>query len=1399
LIQLKTCASTVVSLLQEQAERYTNKTLFRFLESGDPSKLQVDWSYQELALRAQRIAAALQGVCAPGDRVLLLFAPGLDFISAYFGCLYAGVIAVPIYPPDPNRLPQTLPRMQAIAASAGAKTLLTTQNIAAMSEMLTEFAPDLAALRWLAVDSIEEGRERLWRAPSLKETDVAFLQYTSGSTGEPRGVVITHGNLLANLRTIQRLAEVTPDDIAVSWLPFFHDLGLIGKILGTIYSGCSTVMFSPLVFLKHPLRWLHTISHFRATISGGPDFAYALCARRATHEDIASLDLSSWRIAFSGGEPIQAQTLARFAEVFQPAKFSARAYQPGYGLAESTLVIAGVSASTAPTIVHADPIMLERGKFQPTNKESRPIVSCGEAVDCELRIVSPEGTPLPEGQVGEIWARGDSVARGYWSDPTATAATFGATIAGEGPYLRTGDLGFFHNKEIFITGRCKDLLIIRGRNIYPQDIERIAERASKAIRPGCGAAFSLSQNGEESLGFLAEVDGDPATLRAAYEALQQAFSQELQLVASRVVFIAPRAIFKTSSGKIQRSACQRALLQGELEPLFDSATLPAVSVEKPIQPKTNQRMSAAEILSLMKDRIGKAKNVDPATISSEITFAALGVDSLKAAELSGDLETALQSQVPPEIFFGTTLQQVAEILADGKSHGPSASLDLTLPAPAPSSRETHGVIFLTGATGFLGAYLLSELLRRTSQDVVCLVRAASLDEGLRRIKTALSRIERFNEEDLLRVRALLGDVASPQLGLSKASVNWLMPRVSSIYHCAASVNWAAPLEALRAANVESVREILHLAAPNNAAVHFISSLGVYPFESSHGEFIEDTLGALEDLRLGYFQSKWVAEKLLEEARKKGFQVSIYRPGLIAGDSVSGLDTEGEGQLFYSFLRGCIELGSVPRLDKALDLIPVDYTASAIIALSLKTKPGGSYNLFNSKPMNQLALYRSIRERGFSLQELPYAEWREQVMTLPKSAPKNPLARFAGYYKSLTELRMRTMERRTASRLPVRDDNTQKHLGGEIKCPPFDDALLCTYLEFYLSKGMLPKPQAPLGAAPELRPSCTFVEEYKVHDKRLGSLYSRGKQKQWDAEKRIDWSLPLDPENPQSLPDVGIPIYGSALFDSLSAAKRGEVRRHFQAWQLSQFLHGEQGALLCAAKLVEQSPEVEGKLFAATQVADEARHLEVFSRLLNEKFDLLYPVSTPLKTLLDQVLRDSRWDMTALGMQVLVEGLALAAFSLVREQTQNPLIRSINAYVIEDEARHVAFGRMTLQKLYPALTEKERDEREEFVVEASYLLRDRFQGEEVWEALGLPVDRCVAHLKESGFLRTYRAELFSRIVPVIRSIGLWGPKVKKAYGAMGILGFAQVDVDLLSTADEKRAAEVEQQIAAMRHQ
>ena len=542
---------TFVDVVRDRAATRGDEIWLRYLVSGDVSGPIVELSYAELARRATAIAAELQRHGEAGDRALLLFPSGLEFVAAFFGCLFAGIIPVPAYPPDVAKPERSLAKLHAIAADCRPRFALTT---AAFLPMLERVAP--AGARCVATDACDPALAEAWRAPALSADDVAFVQYTSGSTGAPKGVVLRHHQVIANQVSVD--AGMGPVETVVGWLPIFHDMGL-GNVLQTLCAGTSLVLMSPVAFLKRPARWLEAISHYRATTSGGPNFAYELCVRRVNDEERARLDLASWKVAFCGAEPVREATYERFTAAFEPSGFSRAAFYPCYGLAEATLFVTGHRRGTPPVSRAFSASALERGDVveagDATATDRRVLVSCGTPSPTEdVRIVDPE-LLTPATGIGEIWVRGPGVASGYWGRGHEGSG-FGATLAdGTGPFLRTGDLGFVHGGELFIAGRSKDVIIIGGRNLFPQDLEATVEAAAP-IRKGCCVAFSVESDGDERLCVMAEHDGSPEadTVRA----IKQAVVEHHQVAVFDVVLVAKGDLPKTSSGKVERHACRRA-------------------------------------------------------------------------------------------------------------------------------------------------------------------------------------------------------------------------------------------------------------------------------------------------------------------------------------------------------------------------------------------------------------------------------------------------------------------------------------------------------------------------------------------------------------------------------------------------------------------------------------------------------------------------------------------------------------------------------------------------------------------------------------------------------------------------------------------------------------------------
>ncbi|MBD0337453.1 MAG: fatty acyl-AMP ligase, partial [Cyanobacteria bacterium Co-bin13] len=501
--------TTFVDLLHWRAQEHPNQIAYRFLPEGVVGD-EVLMTYHDLDCRARAIAALLNELQCQGQRVVLLYPAGLDYVAAFFGCLYAGAIAVPAYPPRPNR---SLQRIQSIIQDSGATVALTQEAVLSKLEQRFAECPELRSLYWLSTDALDNQLANAWQRPGIGAESLALLQYTSGSTAAPKGVMISHDNLLHNSSLINEFFQDSPASSGVSWLPPYHDMGLVGGLLQPLYVGAPMTLMPPVAFLQKPIRWLKAISHYGVTTSGGPNFAYDLCVRKTTPEQRQDLDLSSWTLAFSGAEPVLYETLQRFVETFGDFGFRLESFYPCYGMAETTLMVTGTEKGQPPQVRQADAKALQLNQVQPPQEqqEVRWLVGCGQpASPGQVQIVEPQTRQLcPEDTIGEIWvSHSRSTARGYWKRPDTTQYSFAAELAeaDPGPFLRTGDLGFLHQGQLYVTGRLKDLIIIRGRNHYPQDIDATVEQAHSALRAGAGAAFSVDLGNAEQLVVVQELE-----------------------------------------------------------------------------------------------------------------------------------------------------------------------------------------------------------------------------------------------------------------------------------------------------------------------------------------------------------------------------------------------------------------------------------------------------------------------------------------------------------------------------------------------------------------------------------------------------------------------------------------------------------------------------------------------------------------------------------------------------------------------------------------------------------------------------------------------------------------------------------------------------------------------------
>jgi acyl-CoA synthetase (AMP-forming)/AMP-acid ligase II/acyl carrier protein len=588
----------IVDILRYRANCQPMDNAYIFLK--DDSQKEEIVSYGELHLYAQKIAAMLRSFVSEGDRVVLIYQPGLEFVSAFFGCLYAGVIAVPAYPPRRNK---SLSRLQSIVSNSEASTVLTTVDILSKIGNRKDEISQMISLRYLTTDNLQESSLSEWKEPSLNSEVIAFIQYTSGSTGTPKGVMLSHGNLLHNSTLIHQCFEHSSKSKGVIWLPPYHDMGLIGGIIQPLFGGFPVILMSPMSFLQRPVRWLQAISTYKATTSGGPDFAYSLCTQKVTDEEKMTLDLSSWDLAFTGAEPVRAETINAFTDAFAVCGFRKESFYPCYGMAETTLIVSGGMKEKLPIVKKVCKNSLQRNKVVSELRdgdESQSLVSCGQSkLNQQVLIVNPDNLMRSQfDEIGEIWVSGNSIAKGYHSLPEETEFTFQAylTDSKEGPFMRTGDLGFIHDNELFITGRLKDLIIIRGRNYYPQDIEYTVAQSHPALRENHGAAFAVDINGQEQMIVVQEIKR--SYLRCldkaeVIESIHRSILKSHEVQPHTILLLKTGGIPRTSSGKIQRFACRNEFLNNSLN-LIPDKTLENPPVELTCDKNIETNLPTAE-------------------------------------------------------------------------------------------------------------------------------------------------------------------------------------------------------------------------------------------------------------------------------------------------------------------------------------------------------------------------------------------------------------------------------------------------------------------------------------------------------------------------------------------------------------------------------------------------------------------------------------------------------------------------------------------------------------------------------------------------------------------------------------------------------------------------------------
>ncbi len=946
----------IVTCLEKWVERQGGDPLYAFLDSS--GQTTDSYTYRRFNERSNYVAARLAdcGTVRFGEPVLLVYEPGLEVLVAFFACLKLGALPVPVAPLGATGFKGSKRKLLLVAADAGARVVLASKrchdqvqnlggNNGAKSVQLKDDA--LCSLQWIRTDAFQGEMSEF---PN-RVNPTMFLQYTSGSTETPRGVVVSHKNVICN-----GLATHNQQTVGISWLPHYHDMGLIGYYLNTLLAGGRLAAFSDFSLMRRPLLWLQTITKFRGTITSAPNFAYEYMLRKSvvSDEDLESLDLSSVRSMMNASEPVRCETMTRFADRFAQCGLARDAVTAAYGLAEATLAVS--QGGRRQLTVNAELLrqnVLQIVTHSADRDESTRLASSGRPLDgLDVRIVNPRNRQrLDEDEIGEIWLRGGSKAMGYWKRPELSAAFFEAALvngAVSGGYLRTGDLGFFHGGELFICGRLKDVMIFRGKNYYPHDIESVVQRALPSNRPGTVAAFAIEcEDGSDALAIVAEIK--PRWDSPDGERICEEIRRNCRLEVEVFAAVKPGSIARTSSGKIARFECRRRWLAGEMEVLASHRPAEGDLSQHVLQDvlecvnspgSENLTLSEAGVdslalvsLSLFIKKLYEARGND----ASDELFDLKMLQTVRVGELKLMIDEFQQQQQLPV----DTVRQVysARRRSIERRETELMRQDVRLAddiAPCETfCSDSNGTVLLTGATGFFGGFLLDALLRLSNSNVDVVVRSHDVHHAPRRIESALQRIATRDVEvtEMLRrrIRVLPGDLAHPRLGLTKDHWERIRAQASAIYHCGATVDYVRPYEALRKANVQGTEEALRLACEGREkSFHLISTTFIFGWSAPRNLLESDTNPDMQELDFGYAQTKWVAEQLVFEAARRGLKVNVFRPSLLTA-SRGGHYVQRD--ITVRVLSYMIRHGIAVDIENQVSFLPADVAADNLVAVS----------------------------------------------------------------------------------------------------------------------------------------------------------------------------------------------------------------------------------------------------------------------------------------------------------------------------------------------------------------------------------------------------------------------------------------------------------------------------------
>jgi thioester reductase-like protein len=963
--------ASILDKLDSLGDQHPQRVLYSYIDvHGSPIG---GYSYESFLHRTKVIAGHLRKEHGfkSQDRLLLAYPPGLEMICAFFGCVRAGLIPVPVYPPSSHGFQGALYKMVHIAKDCQAAGILTSKDyLGSLKANLARSGVSasgvdvnyISSLPWVVTEDFVErvSNENFNGASSNGASKILFLQYTSGSTRDPKGVMVTHENILHNCPLV--IDHQAP--VVVSWLPQYHDMGLIGCYLYPALKGGTTYGFAPTDFIQRPTLWFDAIKTYGASASAAPNFAYDYClrARRHSKESSETIDLSSLRLLMVAAEPVKPDTYTRFLEAFQPHGLKSESFFVAYGLAENTLAV----SLRGRNIISVNKNAVALGKARMTKEVSEiggatQIVSCGTPLPgLTVKIVDPEKhVALEPGRIGEIWIAGGSKCPGFWNNPELTLKLFHARLVDDSPYddgyLRTGDMGFMHDGELFVCGRIKDMIILRGQNYYPQDIEAVVEKASGLIRTNCVAAFQINEDSEPALAIVAEVK-NPKALPDALK-IAAAVRNYLNVEVALISFIAPRAIPRTSSGKIMRHKTKHMWLQGQFTVLSefsrekdaascacDSAAQTPFDVLKARYNLTGTEsynlveagLDSMDLVVFMHEIKELLKNKDADMLARQVDIGL--IQRVSVAEL---FRLAEQLEHAPEEALGPLRQYLAAFreeqrVAEQRMMSDDTKLIFAPSAPALAAQTPIlKNVLLTGGTGFIGPFLVKSLLEQTNAKINVLVRASDEHQGKQRLRAAMESMGPC-PADLMqmfetRVVPICGDLGQRGLALTRESWDSLANEIDTVFHNGATVNYLLNYDRMRDANVLGTNEVLRLAFEGRSkSFNYVSTTFIFGWAVKKVLYETDFNEKMELLDFGYSQSKWVSEQVVMDARRHGLTTRIFRPALVSPSVTGGGNNFDIAVRLVAFM---VNHGIGVDALNQVSFVPADITANNIVAIS----------------------------------------------------------------------------------------------------------------------------------------------------------------------------------------------------------------------------------------------------------------------------------------------------------------------------------------------------------------------------------------------------------------------------------------------------------------------------------